>query len=247
MENSKVLAVVSGAAITENDVAQMMADLGPKAQQYANPQGRAMILEQLIIKKLFLADAKRNMMEYDPGFKAELARVKEALLFQFAVGKSLEKVTVTEDEARKFFDENPEQFAGQKTVTASHILVSDEEKANELLAQINAGEITFEDAARQNSSCPSGARGGSLGEFGRGQMVKEFDEACFEMEVGELRGPIKTQFGYHIIRLDGKNAAEPMKFAEVKDAIREHLLNEKRSQAYKSKVNQLKIMYPVSR
>ena len=79
------------------------------------------------------------------------------------------------------------------------------------------------------------------------QMVKEFDEACFEMEVGELRGPIKTQFGYHIIRLDGKNAAEPMKFAEVKDAIREHLLNEKRSQAYKSKVNQLKIMYPVSR
>ena len=247
MDNSKILAVVGGASVTENDVMQMIASMGAKGQQYANPQGQAMILEQLIVQKLFLADAKRNMMEYDPGFKAELARVKDDLLFQFAVGKALEKVTVSDEDARKFFNENPDQFAGQKTVSASHILVSEESKANELLEKIQAGEISFEDAAKQNSSCPSGANGGSLGEFGRGQMVKEFEDACFSMEIGEIRGPIKTQFGYHLIRLDSAKDAEPVKFEDAKPAIMNHLIGEKRQQAYQSKINQLKIMYPVDR
>ena len=67
------------------------------------------------------------------------------------------------------------------------------------------------------------------------------------MEVGELRGPVQTQFGWHIIRLDGKREGEPMKLADAHDAIREHLMNEKRRKAYQSKVNQLKIMYPVNR
>ena len=132
-------------------------------------------------------------------------------------------------------------------MTASHILVDSEEEAEKLLSQIREGTISFEDAAKEYSSCPSAQNGGSLGEFGQGQMVEEFDDACFSMEVGELRGPVKTQFGWHIIRLDGKREGEPMKLADARDAIREHLLNEKRRKAYESKVNQMKIMYPVNR
>lgn len=247
MENSRPLAVVGTIAITEADVTQAIMGMGARAESFNNPQGRAAVLEKLIEQALFLTDARKNMMEYDPVFKKQLQSVKDELLTQFAVSKAIDRVTVSEAEITKFFDENPDQFKGQETVTASHILVDSEEKANELMAKIQSGETAFEDCAKECSSCPSGQNGGNLGEFGHGQMVPEFDEACFSMEVGELRGPVKTQFGYHIIHLDSKKAAEPMKLADVHDAIREHLLTEKRRQAYQSKVNQMKIMYPVNR
>ncbi len=245
MENT--LAVVGTIAITDNDVTQAIMGMGARAESFNNPQGRAAVLEKLIEQALFLTDARKNMMEYDPVFKKQLQSVKDELLTQFAVSKAIEKANVTEAEIEAFFNENPAQFAGQETVAASHILVEDENQANDIMAKIQSGELSFEDAAKQFSGCPSSQNGGSLGEFGHGQMVPEFDEACFTMEVGELRGPVKTQFGYHIIRLDAKKDAAPMKLSEVRDAIREHLLSEKRRAAYQSKVNQMKIMYPVNR
>ena len=84
--------------------------------------------------------------------------------------------------------------------TARHILVDSEDKCQGLIDQIKSG-ADFADLAKANSSCPSGAEGGHLGTFGRGQMVPEFDVACFEGEVGEVQGPIKTQFGYHIVEV----------------------------------------------
>ncbi len=247
MENNNVLAVVGGKQITNEDVDAMIASMGQQAQAYKSPQGRAMILEELIAQKLLLLDATRNLYEREAAFKEQLARVKEDLLINYAVGKVVSGVRVTDDEAKKYFEDNADQFMGQESVSASHILVDSEDKANELLAKINAGEISFEDAARENSSCPSGAQGGSLGEFGHGQMVPEFDAACFEMEVGEVRGPVQTQFGYHLIRLDGKKAAEPMHFGDVREALVRQLTMEKQQAAYRSKINQLKILYPVER
>ncbi len=247
MEHNNVLAVVGGKQITNADVDAMIASMGQQGQAYMSPQGRAMILEELIAQKLLLLDATRNLYEREPAFKEQLARVKEDLLINYAVGKVVSGVRVTDDEAKKFFDENPDQFMGQETVSASHILVDSEEKANELLVKITAGEVSFEDAAREHSSCPSSREGGSLGEFGRGQMVPEFDTACFEMEVGEVRGPVQTQFGYHLIRLDGKKAAETLHFGDVREAITRQLTMEKQQAAYRSKINQLKILYPVER
>ncbi len=87
--------------------------------------------------------------------------------------------------------------------TASHILVDSEERCNEIKAEIEAG-LSFADAAKANSSCPSSAQGGDLGKFGPGQMVPEFDEAIFSGDVGVLYGPIKTQFGYHLIDITGR-------------------------------------------
>ena len=245
MENNAVVARVAGQPITEMDLQEAIAQMGARGRNYNTPEGRKAILDQLIAQRLFLADAKKTMMEYDPQFKAQLAKVKDDLLFQFAVSKTLEKVKVTEEEIKAFYDNNPDQFAGQPTVAASHILVAEEAQANEILAKIQSGEMKFEDAAVEYSTCPSAGRGGSLGEFGRGQMVPEFDQACFEMQVGELRGPIKTQFGYHIIRLDAANEAQPAKFIEVKEGIREHLMTEKGHKAYQTRINQLKLMYPV--
>ncbi len=91
------------------------------------------------------------------------------------------------------------------TASARHILVEDEKACADLKQQITSGEITFEEAAQANSKCPSGQRGGDLGTFGQGQMVPEFDKVVFTDKVGEVHGPIKTQFGYHLLEVISRN------------------------------------------
>ena len=87
--------------------------------------------------------------------------------------------------------------------TARHILVASKEVCEDLKKQIEAG-ADFAAVAREHSTCPSGRQGGSLGEFGPGQMVKEFDQAVFNGEVGKVLGPIKTQFGYHLLEVTSR-------------------------------------------
>ncbi len=243
---SKVLANVGGFPITEDDVTEFLMNLGQRGASYNNPDGRKMILNQLIGQKLLLLDAKRNLLEADPAFKAQLAKVKDSLLSNFAAEKAIANVTVSDKDAENYYNENKEQFVSGDSVNASHILVDTEEAALEILEKIKAGEISFEDAAVKNSSCPSKANGGNLGDFGRGQMVPEFDAAVFAMEVGEIsNSPVKTQFGYHLIKLNSKKESETISFESIKDEIKEGLLGEKRRAAYDSKINQLKILYPV--
>ncbi len=243
---SKLLATVNGAAVTDADVDAFLAELGPRGQSYNTPEGRKMVLTQLIATKLLLLDAKRNLFEAEPAFKAQLAKLKDNLLSNYAAEKVLSAVTVSDKEAKDYYEANKEKFVIGDTVNASHILVATEEEAKEILAKINAGEISFEDAAMAHSTCPSKAQGGNLGDFTRGQMVPEFDSAVFAMEVGEITSePVKTQFGYHLIKLNSKSESTTAPFEEIAEEIKESLLNEKQRAAYDSKINQLKILYPV--
>ena len=243
---NKILATVGGMPITEEEVNEFLQNLGPRGQAYNNPEGRKAVLEQLVSNKLLLLDAKRNLLEADPVFKAELAKMRDNLLVSFAAEKAFASVSVSDKDAEEYYENNKERFLSEESVNASHILVDTEEAALEILGKIKAGEISFEEAATQYSSCPSKANGGNLGDFGRGQMVPEFDVAVFEMEVGAIsETPVKTQFGYHLIKLIAKNAAETMPFAEIAPEIKDALLQEKRRAAYESKINQLKILYPV--
>ena len=243
---NKILANVGGMPITDEDVDQFLMNLGPRGQSYNNPEGRKAVLNQLIGNKLLLLDAKRNLFEAEPAFKAELARVKDSLLASYAADKVISAVRVSDKDAEDYYNANKDKFISDEAVNASHILVDTEEKALEILADIKSGKISFEDAAMENSSCPSKANGGNLGDFGKGQMVPEFDSAVFAMEVGEIsESPVKTQFGYHLIKLNNKKAAEVMPYAEIAEEIKDALLAEKQRAAYESKINQLKILYPV--
>ncbi len=246
MEN-KILANVGGNPIYQSEVDEVVMAYATRGQNYDTEQGRAMVLDQLIGKKLLVLDAKKNLMEHNAEFKAELEKMKNEMLANFNISKALEKVEVKDEELKEYYDENKAQFVRGETVAASHILVDDEDKAEKIMASIEAGEISFEDAARANSSCPSGQNGGALGEFTKGQMVPEFDKAVFSMEVGEMRGPVKTQFGFHVIKLTAKNEASEMSFEEVKEKLANAMLQEKRQQAYESKINQLKILFPVDK
>ena len=242
----KILAKVGALSVTESEVDEFHAGLGARGQAYNNPEGRKVILEQLIGNKLILQDARRNLLEGEAEYRAELARVKERLVIRYAQNKILSAVKVTDSEVAEYYESHKSELAGGESVSAAHILVDTEEKALEILAKIKSGEVTFEDAARENSSCPSGQNGGDLGTFTRGQMVPEFDKAVFEMAVGEITdAPVKTQFGYHLIKLSAKNESKVPSLDEVKAELTEALLNEKRREAYEKKLTQLKIVYPV--
>lgn len=247
MAEEKVLASVGGKNITEHDVDMLMMQMGQRGQNYNNPQGRAMLLDQLINRRLFLMDAMRNMYEREPAFKEQMARLKEDLLTSYSMQKSFEAVKVTEDDAKKYYEENRDKFVAGMTFNASHILVDSEEKANEILADIKAGNVTFEAAAAAHSTCPSGQQGGSLGDFGSGQMVPEFENACAAMEVGTISDPVQTQFGWHLILLNKKEDGGEMPYDEIKDNLMAALKEERQQAAYQSKVNQLKILYPVDK
>ena len=242
----KILAKVGALTVSEREVDEFLIELGQRGQGYNNPEGRKAILEQIISSKLLLLDARHNLLETEAEFKAELAKLRENLLINYAGNKVISAVKVNEEDVKKYYEDNLDKFKQGETVNADHILVDSEEKALEILAKIENGEMSFGDAAKEFSSCPSGQRGGNLGDFGRGQMVPEFDKAVFELAEGEVtKTPVKTQFGYHLIKLNSKSDSTVMPYEEIAPQLSEMVLNEKRREAYEKKINQLKILYPV--
>ena len=243
---SKIVAKVGTITITDDEVTEYLMSMGQRGQNYNNPEGRKAILERIVAGKLMLLDAKRNLLEVEPAFKAQLAHLKDELLANYATEKLIAEVKVTDKDCRDYYEANKEQFVAEEKVEASHILVKEEELAKKLLADIKEGKISFEDCAKENSTCPSGKGGGALGAFGRGQMVKEFEDAAFAMNPGDISDePVKTQFGYHLIKVTSKIGNETIPYESIADEIMAALRNEKSRKAYESKINQLKILYPV--
>ncbi len=247
MQDFTVLATVAGEPITEREVDEMIRAMGQRGAAYNSKEGRDAVLEELIGRRLLLLDAKRNLLERDEEFKAELAKVKDSLLSSYAADLVMRGAKVSDEEIEEYYNAHRGEFVSRERINVSHILVDDEELCRRIMEDIERGDISFEDAARRYSSCPSKNNGGALGDATRGQFVPEFEDAVFGTEVGHTVGPVKTQFGYHIIRLNSKTPAGEMTLGEVKDALREKLLREKQQKAYKSKINQLKILYPVDK
>lgn len=245
MNENKVLATVGGREITEMDVNRLIESLGPqRAMQFQSEEGRKRILEELISQELFYLDAIESNLHEEDSFKKELENVKSNLLKQYSVRKTLSGVALGENEAKDYYNQNIEQFKAPESVAASHILVDTEEEANDILGKINDG-LAFGEAAKQYSKCPSNANQGSLGEFTRGKMVPEFENAAFELNKDEISKPVKTQFGYHIINVTDKSDASISSFDEVKGELEQHLLTMKQNEHYLNKGNELKAKYEV--
>ena len=245
MSESRVLAVVQGKEITEETVLKFLNDLGPQmAMQFQSPEGMKRVVDELVNQEIIYLDAKEKEMEKEEEYLKELDRLKEGLMKQYAVNKLLKDIKVTEDEVEKYYNDNKDRFKKPESIVASHILVEDEEKANNIVKEINGG-LSFEDAALKYSTCPSKDQGGNLGEFTRGQMVPEFDQAAFDMEVGPISEPVKTNFGYHIIKVAAKNESSLNSFEEVKDQLTQQLLGIKQQEFYLTKTDELKQKYDV--
>lgn len=180
----------------------------------------------------------------------EFAR-KELYINNLVEKDIVPKATVTEAEAKKFYDENPDKFKNPETVKASHILVgvsanataadkaTAKAKAEALLKRVKAGE-DFAEIAKKESTCPSAPQGGDLGYFARGQMVPEFEKAAFDLKSGEISGVVETKFGYHIIKQIDKKPAGTVTFAESKQMISDYLKSNKIQQGISSLIENLK-------
>ena len=241
----KILAKVGQKEISNLDIQSAIQGLDPfQAQQFQSEEGQKYVLEDLINQELLYMYAKDNNVDQEDEFRNEMKRVEENLLKQYVINKILTSVKLTEEEKKAFFDAQKQNFSKPETASAKHILVDTEEKANEILGKINNGEVSFEDAAKEHSSCPSKDAGGDLGTFGKGQMVPEFEQAVFNMNKGEVSGPVKTQFGYHLIKLEDRNESTIPSYEEVSEEVGKTLLYQKQSEVYQQKLNEVKEKYP---
>lgn len=242
--NNEVLAIVAGKEITNADVDAFLANLPAEQRQYAsNPYFREQYVEQVVTLHVLEKMADDLQLDMTEDYKKMLDNIVRDIKARMAMNEIMKDITVTDIEAETVYNINPDNFSKPETVSAKHILVDSEDVCNEILAQIQNGEKTFEDAAKESSTCPSGQQGGDLGEFGRGQMVKEFEEAAFAAEIGAIVGPVQTQFGFHLIKVEAKSEAETLAFDVVKEQIKKNLLQQKQQQAYTAKIAELKEKY----
>ncbi|AJA46208.1 putative peptidyl-prolyl cis-trans isomerase Cbf2 [Clostridium pasteurianum DSM 525 = ATCC 6013] len=246
MEN-KVLASVNGKEITENDINQVILSF-PQDKQYKllTKAGKQRLLEQLVAVELIYNDAKDNGLENDDEYKIRLEAMKKDIMIEIATKRILcsDIPTVTEQEAKDYYEVNKDKFNTPATATAKHILLDTEEDAIKVSNEIKQGK-PFEAAAKEYSTCPSKEEGGNLGSFPKGQMVEEFEEACFTQEIGIVGEPVKTKYGYHIIKVENRTEDIPKTFEEVKNRIIEGLTKERQNMRYTKYIEGLKSKYSV--
>lgn len=244
MEN-KVLAIVQGREITESDLEFLLKGLPPQqAMQFNSEAGRKQLLQELINQEVLYLDAKEKGLDKSEDYINELEKVSENLLKQYAVRELLNKVVVNDEEASEYYNTHKDQFKAEESVKASHILVDTIESANEILEEIKGG-LSFEEAAEKHSKCPSKERGGDLGSFTKGKMVPEFETAAFEMNIGDLSEPVKTQFGYHIIKVDDKQEESIRPIEEVIHQIKQQLVAMKQNNIYLEETKKLSEKYSI--
>lgn len=241
--NKEIVAKVCGREIKKEDVVNFANMLGPQlTMQFQSKDGVKKLVQEMVNQAMLYNQAIDEKLDESEEYKLEMAKAKENILTNMAFRKALECDEATDEELKNYYDEFKNEFQEAESRSASHILVNDEAKAKELKAKIDNGE-DFADLAKEHSSCPSKANGGDLGTFQRGQMVKEFDDKVFSMNVGEISEPVKTQFGYHIIKLNNINEAKTKSFDEVKEEVRAHVMQMKQMNAFKKVIDELKDKY----
>jgi peptidyl-prolyl cis-trans isomerase C len=229
-------------SIRQSEFENALKTLPPEYQQFAAGPGKKQFAEDYLRMKMLAAEGTKNNLDKDPEVLRSLNLMKENLVANAQLNRLEKSVTVTDADLQKAYDANKKDY---EQVAARHILVAfkgspaaqpgkkelteDEAKAKaEEVKKKLVGGAKWEDVAKADSDdVASGARGGELGTFGRGQMVEEFEKAAFDAKVGDVVGPIRTQFGYHVIKVDSHDSQA---FAEVKANL-ERQERQKRLQA----------------
>lgn len=238
-EENKLVAKVDDVEIHQDQVMEFVRGMDPNlSQQFRSEEGVKQVIQELINQELLLMDAKKKGLDKDQEFQDALEKTKDNLLKSYAFSKTIDGVKATEEDGKEYYEKYKEHFVVPESVTASHILVDEEEKAKDLKKQLDEG-ASFEDLAKEHSTCPSKEAGGNLGTFTPGQMVEPFDKKVFSMEVGEISDPVKTEFGYHLIQLNDKNEGGEKPYEEVKEQCLREALRLKQQKAYLDRISEL--------
>lgn len=236
-----VLAEVSGTNITVDSFKKELDALPPYLKPMADSaEGKKEMLETMIIRELILQDAAKDGIENTPAVKEKMEELRKRLVVEAYLKKKVEEQSqVSDDEMKKFYEQNKDKFKTADQVRASHILVKSEKEANDVLAQLKAG-ANFEELAKKLSTDGAAAKGGDLGWFSKGSMIPEFEKVAFAMKEGTTSGVVKTKFGFHVIKLAGKRAAGMRTFEEVKDQIKTAILPGKQQEVFQKLKEDLK-------
>jgi len=212
-----VIARVNGVDITQGDLALAEEDVGSEMQAVSPEAKREQLISYLadIIMVTQAAD-KKNLAD-NPDFKRRLAFLRNKLLMGYELQQEA-KTAVTDEALHQTYDESVKSMAVQEEVRARHILVESEDEAKALLEQLKNG-ADFATLAKEKSKDPGAAEGGDLGYFTKDQMVPEFADVAFKMYPGQLSNPVKTQFGWHVIKVEDRRTKQPPEFDKVKDQI----------------------------
>jgi peptidyl-prolyl cis-trans isomerase C len=218
-----VVARVNGAEIRSSDLAIAEEEVGTNLPPMT-AEGKRDYLVTYVTDILLVAKAAEDKkMADDAAFKRRLAYMRNKLLMETLLHVE-SKAAVSDAAMHKVYDDATKQMAGEKEVHARHILVESEDEAKAILAELKKG-TDFAELARLKSKDPgAAAEGGDLGYFTKDQMVPEFAEAALKLDKGQLSDPIKTQFGWHVIKVEDKRDRPVPPFDQVKDQIESYVV-----------------------
>jgi peptidyl-prolyl cis-trans isomerase C len=242
-EGTTVLATIDGESITLEEFNRELDRIPMNMKMLvAGQDGKKTYLDRLIVKRLILKEAKKEKVEGEKEFQDRLAEIKDQLLIESILKKKVvTNVQIADDELTKYYESHKEQFKRPREINTRHIVVKTEEEARQIQAKLQKGE-DFAELARNYSIEPNAkATGGEIGFQPQGSLVPEFEQAAFKLKkTGDVSPIVKTQFGYHIIRLEGLRPPAYAPFDEVKDYIRQNLVQAKQGETIEKYVEELK-------
>lgn len=229
-----VVATVNGENITTDEINIMLSQNRLPKFETLDEANQKKIVESMIDRKIIYSHAKSQNIEKSDKYKQIAKTLQENVAIDLWVESYIKSLPATDMEARKLYDEHIDRFKQPEQARARHILVDEENEAKEIIKTLNGTkesgvETKFEELAVEKSKDPgSGAKGGDLGYFPREQMVKEFSDATFDLKVGKYtKKPVKSPFGYHIIYLVDKKAANTIEFSKVAEQLKDEVRMQK--------------------
>jgi len=208
---------VNGSEIRQSDVTLAEEELGPSLAQMDPATKKENVLAFLIDMKIVAKAAEAKKIEDRDDFKARLAFARNRLLMDNLLAAE-GKAATTQEAMKKVYDEAAKQIEGEQEVHARHILVENEDEAKAIAAELKKG-ADFAELAKKKSKDPGASDGGDLGFFTKDQMVPEFSAVAFSLEPGKISDPVKSQFGWHIIKVEEKRNRKAPDFDQVKSQI----------------------------
>jgi peptidyl-prolyl cis-trans isomerase C len=234
---AKPVARVDGQAITEEDVKIALEELASGLpQQMDAAQRRSYAIDYLVDLKIVANQAAKEKLAETPEFRKRLDQTRDRLLMESILTREGDKGS-TDEALKKFYEETVKGLKPEQEVKARHILVEREDEAQAALARVKKGEDFSKLAAELSKDPGSGKEGGDLGWFEMGRMVPEFGEAAFKLEKGGVSEIVKTQFGFHIIKVEDKRDKKAPEFDAVKDQLKRYM-TQKAQQDYVLKLRE---------
>lgn len=225
-QEDKVVAKVGALEITQSELDLAVQNLDPQLAQLPDDQKKVAALSGAIDVKLLASGALAEGIDKTDDFKKRMAYIGDRELHNAFFRKYVVEAT-TDEEVKARYDKEIAAVPKQEEVKAAHILVKTEDEAKAIIAKLDKGE-DFAKLAKENSQDSNKDDGGDLGWFGPGRMVPEFEEAAFGLEKGAYtKTPIKSQFGFHVIKLEDKRDAPPPAFEQVQDQVKQLVMRDK--------------------